>query len=594
MHFFWLPPKLTRRCEMTISAFRTVSVAGLLLGASTLATLAGPLTDRIAAGETIRIGFANEIPFAYPGDDGSPKGFVNATVIGVLAGMGHTNIEVVQTEWGGLIPGLNAGQFDIITGGMNILSERCTNVAFSEPIAKIGDGFIVAPGHPKGISTYASVKDAGAILATGAGYSNIDAAKAACVVEDPLMIVPGPTEILAAVAAGRPDAGTGTYPTMKQLADASAGAVEVADPSAMPEDSFNWAGVGFRKEDQDFLDAYNAAQAAYLGTPEMLTAVAEYGYSEAMLPGDLTTVDVIGAAFAALARGGVVMPPILSMDLHHANGEVDVKTAYIPGFDGFAIKVSPGFFDNPKIGLPSLNGLMILFSATTGLVQSLFLDNGYLTDIRTAAAGAVAARHLAPDHVETAGVIGTGVQARLQMQAAHLVRPFRRVLVHGRDMAKARACAEDLGAMLGVTAEAVADPALLVREAQLVVTTTPARQPVIRADWLHPGLHITAMGSDQSGKTEIDPAALMLADAFVCDRVSQSEVSGELEAALAAGIWTKGRPAELGEVIIGARPGRKSPQDITICDLTGTGVQDTAIATHVRARHPHAGTIMRA
>ena len=309
---------------------------------------------------------------------------------------------------------------------------------------------------------------------------------------------------------------------------------------------------------------------------------------------DLTTIDIIEQAFAALAKGGVVMPPILSMDLHAANGEVDVKTAYIPGFDGFAIKVSPGFFDNPKLGLPSLNGLMILFSAKTGLVEALFLDNGYLTDIRTAAAGAVAARHLAPTHVETAGVIGTGVQARLQMQAAHLVRPFARVLVHGRDMDKARACAADLASALGIRAEAIADPAALVAESQLVVTTTPARAPVIKADWLHPGLHITAMGSDQTGKTEIEPAALMAADAYVCDRVSQCEVSGELEAALASGIWTKGTPAELGEVITGAKPGRTSPDAITICDLTGTGVQDTAIATHVRARFGNAGTIIRA
>ena len=309
---------------------------------------------------------------------------------------------------------------------------------------------------------------------------------------------------------------------------------------------------------------------------------------------DLTTIDIIEQAFAALAKGGVVMPPILSMDLHAANGEVDVKTAYIPGFDGFAIKVSPGFFDNPKLGLPSLNGLMILFSAKTGLVEALFLDNGYLTDIRTAAAGAVAARHLAPAHVETAGVIGTGVQARLQMQAAHLVRPFARVLVHGRDMDKARACAADLSRALGITAEAIADPAALVAESQLVVTTTPARTPVLKADWLHPGLHITAMGSDQTGKNEIEPAALMAADAYVCDRVSQCEVSGELEAALASGIWTKGTPAELGEVITGAKPGRTSPDAITICDLTGTGVQDTAIATHVRARFGNAGTIIRA
>lgn len=312
---------------------------------------------------------------------------------------------------------------------------------------------------------------------------------------------------------------------------------------------------------------------------------------------DLTTVDVVESAFAALASGAVVMPPILSMELAEANGEVDVKTAYIPGFDGFAIKVSPGFFDNPKLGLPSLNGLMILFSAKTGLVQSLFLDNGYLTDLRTAAAGAVAARHLAPATVETAGVIGTGVQARLQMIAAHLVRPFRRVLVHGRDPEKAAACAEDLARELGIAAEAVADPADLVARAQLVVTTTPARAPVLKAAWLHPGLHITAMGSDQSGKTEIDPAALTAADAYICDRVSQCEVSGELEAALGAGLWDlgrMGRPAELGEVITGARPGRPSPEAITICDLTGTGAQDTAIATHVRRHFAGAGTVIRA
>jgi ornithine cyclodeaminase/alanine dehydrogenase-like protein (mu-crystallin family) len=130
---------------------------------------------------------------------------------------------------------------------------------------------------------------------------------------------------------------------------------------------------------------------------------------------DLALVDVIERAFVALSEGGVVMPPVLSMDLPQSNGEVDVKTAVIPGVESFAIKVSPGFFDNPKIGLPSLNGLMILFSATTGLVEAVFLDNGYLTDLRTAAAGAVAARHLAPTNVETAGVIGAGVQARLQI-----------------------------------------------------------------------------------------------------------------------------------------------------------------------------------
>ncbi|QPM92198.1 cyclodeaminase [Pseudooceanicola algae] len=308
---------------------------------------------------------------------------------------------------------------------------------------------------------------------------------------------------------------------------------------------------------------------------------------------DLALVDVIERAFAALAGGQVVMPPILSMDLPAVNGEVDVKTAWIPGFDGFAIKVSPGFFDNPSLGLPSLNGLMLQFSATTGLAEAVFLDNGFLTDMRTAAAGAVAARHLAPRQVQTAAVFGTGAQARLQMQAAYLVRPFERLLVHGRDLARARACADDLAAALGVRAEAVEDPAAMVAQAQLVVTTTLARVPILRAEWLHPGLHVTAMGSDQTGKTEIAPEALARADLYVCDRVSQCEVSGELEAALAAGAWARGTPPELGQIIVGSHPGRVDEDAVTICDLTGTGVQDTAIATHVLSLAGVAGVTVR-
>ena len=304
---------------------------------------------------------------------------------------------------------------------------------------------------------------------------------------------------------------------------------------------------------------------------------------------DLGTVEVVEKAFAALASGSVVMPPILSMAIAEANGEVDVKTAYIPGFDGFAIKVSPGFFDNPRIGLPSLNGLMILFSAKTGLVDALLLDNGYLTDIRTAAAGAVAARYLAPTNVHTAGVLGTGVQARLQLQAAHLVRPFRQALVWGRDAGKAQACAIDLAAALGIPVRAETDPARLVAASQLVVTTTPAQEPLLRADWLHAGLHITAMGSDQAGKNEIEAAALAASDLYVADRVSQCEKLGELRSAIAAGLWTRGTPPELGEVVTGRHPGRTDDGQVTICDLTGTGAQDTAIATFALAAARTAG-----
>lgn len=293
---------------------------------------------------------------------------------------------------------------------------------------------------------------------------------------------------------------------------------------------------------------------------------------------DLAAIDAVEAAFAALAGDGVVMPPVLSMEFAEANGEVDVKTAYLPGFERFAIKVSPGFFDNPKIGLPSLNGLMVVLSAKTGLVEAVLLDNGYLTNVRTAAAGAVAARHLAPSQVRTAGVIGAGVQARLQMQAAHLVRPFEEVWVWAPRAEAAEDCAGWLQETTGAVAHVAQNAEEVVRRSQLVVTTTPAREPVIMADWLHEGLHITCMGSDQHGKNELAARALVDADLYVCDRVSQCEIMGELRAAREAGLMTDRQPPELGQIITGAARGRLTEADVTICDLTGTGAQDTAIA----------------
>ncbi len=271
------------------NSLRSTVAAALALGVSAAAAAAGPIMDRIEAGDPIRIGFANESPFAYPGANGEPLGFVNAHVLGVLETMGHASIEPVQTEWGGLIPGIQAGRFDIITGGMNILAARCENVAFSEPMARIGDGFLVEAGNPKGIDTYGDLVEASAIMVTGAGYSNIAAARDAGVEDSNIMQVPGPSEILAAVRAGRADAGAGTYFTMRRLAASTDGALDVSDPDAMPTESLNWAGIGFRKEDQDFVDAFNAAQADFLGSEAMLASVAEYGYDEGTLPGDVTT-----------------------------------------------------------------------------------------------------------------------------------------------------------------------------------------------------------------------------------------------------------------------------------------------------------------
>lgn len=306
---------------------------------------------------------------------------------------------------------------------------------------------------------------------------------------------------------------------------------------------------------------------------------------------DLSAIACVEEAFAALATKPVAMPPILRLDIPEHRGEVDVKTAYVPGLDGFAIKVSPGFFDNPKLGLPSLNGLMILFSARTGLVEALLLDNGYLTDVRTAAAGAVAARHLARPDAAVAAIFGAGMQARLQLEALALVRPIREARIWARDKQKASKAAADLSHKLGFPVTAIADPRAAARGADIIVTTTPSEKPILMADWLEPGQHITAMGSDSEHKNEIDPSVFARAT-YVADRLSQTRRLGELAHAIRTGAATADQAfAELGEVIAGKRPGRTRADEITLADLTGTGVQDTAIANlaAARARNASAG-----
>ena len=309
---------------------------------------------------------------------------------------------------------------------------------------------------------------------------------------------------------------------------------------------------------------------------------------------DLDTVDVIERALVALSAGGVIMPATLSMALAGGDGAVDVKTALLPGLDSYAIKILSGLRDTATARLPARGGLLVQLSAETGTVEAVFLDNGYLTDLRTAAAGAVAARHLAPEDVTTAGVIGAGAQAALQIKAARLVRPFERVLVYGRNPRNAASCAADLAASLDVEVEVTTDPKTLVKRSQLVVTATSAQTPVLKAGWLHPELHVTAVGADQPSKNEIEPAGLARADLYVCDRESQCAVAGELRAAREAGLFVDETPPELGEIVTGAHPGRTSPADITICDLTGTGAQDTAIAAHVAGLLGETGTVMRA
>ncbi|MEY9325624.1 ectoine utilization protein EutC [Sinorhizobium fredii] len=311
-----------------------------------------------------------------------------------------------------------------------------------------------------------------------------------------------------------------------------------------------------------------------------------------IVPLDREAVACVENAFHALATRAVAMPPILRLDIPEHRGEVDVKTAYVPGLDGFAIKISPGFFDNPKIGLPSTNGMMVLLSSRTGLVQALLIDNGYLTDVRTAAAGAVAAKHLSREDSSVAAIFGAGMQARLQLEALTLVRPIREARLWARDGEKAEATASALAEKLGFPVKATIDPKAAVAGADIIITTTPSEKPILRADWLQPGQHVTTMGSDAEHKNELDPQAIAGA-IYIADSLKQTRRLGELHHAIAAGVVAPDAEfAELGQVIAGLRAGRTSAGEITIADLTGTGIQDTAIATlaFARASAANAGT----
>jgi len=295
---------------------------------------------------------------------------------------------------------------------------------------------------------------------------------------------------------------------------------------------------------------------------------------------DLSAVDCIERGFASLAEGNVEMPTILSMAISEFNGEVDVKTAYVSGIENFAIKISPGFFDNPKLGLPSTSGLMALFSSKTGVLQALLLDNGYLTNVRTAAAGAVAARYMARENSTHACVIGTGQQAKLQLKALKLVRPINSAVIWGRDGKKAKDVASSLSQELDMPISASTDVKNSISRADVVITTTSSSKPIVMADWLQPGQHVTAMGSDQGHKCELEPACLLRADLYVPDRQSQTKDLGELRSAILAETIKPDRVfSELGDIIIGKAKGRNNSNSITIADLTGTGVQDTVIST---------------
>jgi ornithine cyclodeaminase len=297
----------------------------------------------------------------------------------------------------------------------------------------------------------------------------------------------------------------------------------------------------------------------------------------AVLPA-LDLLPAIEEGFVAYSDGRAVVPPVGELLLD--KGEVHIKYGYIRQGDYYVIKIASGFFDNPKLDLPSNSGMMLLFSMETGVPVAILLDEGHLTDVRTAVAGAIAAKHLAPQDVKRIGILGTGVQARLQLLHLKTVTACREVLVWGRDEERLSLYATEMkeeGFVIGTTLQA----AELLCSCNLVVTTTPSTEPLLQAAEMRPGTHITAIGSDTPHKQELDTAILGRADLVVTDSIPQALLRGEIHKALDSGDIGSDAPIELGAVISRKKRGRSADDQITVADLTGLAVQDLKIAAAV-------------
>jgi ornithine cyclodeaminase len=291
------------------------------------------------------------------------------------------------------------------------------------------------------------------------------------------------------------------------------------------------------------------------------------------------TIEAVAQAYAACAEGRVILPDVVNLDLDDFRGEVHVKSAYIRGRPHYVIKIASGFYDNPGLGLPTGNGMMIVFEARTGRLEGLLLDNGYITEVRTGAAGAVAARYLAKKDLRKVGIIGAGSQARHQLRALMRVRRPEEVWVWSLDESFVRPYIREMSAAFPLRFQKASGPREAVEGADLVITVTPSRSPIVRASWLRPGVHITAVGSDGPDKQELEARALGQADLLYCDSISQCRRLGEVHHGLEEMAITEADiSGELGELVLGRKPGRTRDDQITVADLTGLGAQDAAAA----------------
>jgi alanine dehydrogenase len=302
-------------------------------------------------------------------------------------------------------------------------------------------------------------------------------------------------------------------------------------------------------------------------------------------------IDAVEAAFAAEARGDAIMPAKSYVDLPQYNGDFRSMPAYVDAGDWDAagvkwVNVHP---DNPDRGLPTVIGTYVYSDPETA-VPLAFMDATDLTGLRTGAAAAVATDHLAREDASSLGIVGAGAQAHTQLDAIASVRPIERVVIADRNQAKQEAFAETYGHRFEVSPGSIADAAAC----DVLSTVTPSETPIVERGWVGDGTHINAIGADATGKQELDEAILHDARVIVDDR-EQATHSGEINVPYAGGRFADDDiHGTLGEVVIGALPGRAAANDITVFDSTGLAIQDVA-AAHVAyetARENGIGTVL--
>ena len=293
-------------------------------------------------------------------------------------------------------------------------------------------------------------------------------------------------------------------------------------------------------------------------------------------------------SFQLYSAGKATMPPVAYLGFRDPPGDCHIKSAHLHGEPMFAVKIATGFYDNPSKGLPSSNGCIVVISAETGAPLALLQDEGLITDVRTGLAGVVATSLACPHGFGTVGIVGTGIQARLQLEYLHKLKGPVIAKVWGRSTAATEHYVNDMR-LSGVEVEATESIRDLCEQCNTLITTTPSTEPLVESDWVRPGTHITAVGADAEGKQELDAALFARARGALVDSRDQCVDHAEAHYAVQAGIIKAEALIEIGEALAGIEWHSNPTGDITIADLSGLGASDAILAQTVLSAAAPAG-----